>query len=101
MKGQILLGSNNFERMLDQQITQKEKLSEIPRNQLYATRTTLDTILQKQGKKDFHTYQASHPWLYSQKYFQIPSGFLKKLGQVGEWKRRTISFSIEMRVISQ
>jgi len=66
-KGQILLGSEDFITKMDQLIKQKEKLSEIPRSQLYAARPTLDKIFQGKDKKESKIYRASQAYGYTLK----------------------------------
>jgi len=67
VKGQILLGSEDFISKMDQRIKQKEKLSEIPRSQLYASRPTLDKIFQGKDKKELKIYRASLAYGYTLK----------------------------------
>jgi len=64
VKGQIFLGSEYF-------LTKMEQLTEIPRQQLYATRLSLEELFQTNSTKEIKIYQANQKYGYT----------LKEIGQ--------------------
>jgi hypothetical protein len=71
VKGQIFLGSENFLAKMEQFMEQKEQLTEIPRQQLYATRPSLEELFQTNKTKEMKIYQANQKYGYT----------LKEIGQ--------------------
>jgi putative transposase len=58
VRGQIFLGSEYFLAEMEQFLAQKEPVTEIPKQQLYATRPSLEQILQTNKKRGRKIYQA-------------------------------------------
>ncbi len=68
LKGQILLGSDNFIEKFSDLLKDKEKLQEVPRIQRYATRPVLDKLLSKDKiKRDGSIYFSYVNYGYSLK----------------------------------
>jgi REP element-mobilizing transposase RayT len=71
VKGQIFLGSENFLAKMEQFMEQKEQLTEIPRQQLYATRPSLEELFQTKNERERKMYQVNQKYGYT----------LKEIGQ--------------------
>jgi len=81
VRGQIFLGSEYFLVKMEQLIEQKEQLIEIPRQQLYATRPSLEKTFQTNKKREMKIYQANQKYGYT----------LKEIGQYPGLHYTTIS----------
>jgi len=81
VKGQIFLGSEYFLAKMEQFMEQKEKLTEIPRTQRYATRPSLEELFQTNNTRQMKIYQANQKFGYT----------LKEIGQYFGLHYTTIS----------